>query len=115
MEGTKEIVGEKLKVFEIMKINVIKELVEIESRKSEAIETMKESLGEFEIKMLKNEIKALEKIARDKVTEIERDKKEINEIEGMVILEIKTRTRTELDELEIERINEIKELKLIPY
>ena len=51
-----------------MKINVVKELEEIKfkSRKLEIIGRMKKSLGEFETKMLKNEIKASEKIARKK-------------------------------------------------
>ena len=35
---------------------------------------MKESLEEFEMKMLKNEIKAFEKIARKKIIEIEKEK-----------------------------------------
>ena len=49
MEGTKEIVGERLEVFEIMKINVVKESEEIElkSRKLEVIGRMKECLREF--------------------------------------------------------------------
>ena len=49
-------------------MNVRKKIEEIElkSRKQEVIERMKESLEEFEMKMLKNEIKALEKIARKK-------------------------------------------------
>ena len=63
MKTIKETVRKGLKGFEIMKINVIKELEEIElkSRKLKVIERMKESLGEFEMKMLKNEIKALER------------------------------------------------------
>ena len=48
------------------------------------------------MKMLKNEIKALEKIAK-KITEIEKEKKEINERGKMVISEMRKRTRAELD------------------
>ena len=58
---------------------------------------MKESLGEIKMKMLKNEIKALEKIARKKIIEIEKGKREINERGKMVILEIRMRTRGELE------------------
>ena len=65
MKRTKEIVREKLEVLEIMKINVIKELekIELKSRKLEITGRMKERLKELGIKMLKNEIKTLEKIA----------------------------------------------------
>ena len=65
MKRTKEIVREKLEVLEIMKINLIKELEKIESksRKLEITGRMKERLEELGIKILKNEIKALEKIA----------------------------------------------------
>ena len=51
-----------------MKIKLIKELEEIELKPKmlEAIEGMKESLGEFKMKILKNEIKALQEIARKK-------------------------------------------------
>ena len=56
------------------------------------------------MKMLKNEIKSLDKIARKK--QIERDKKETYVIEGAMILEIKTKTAA-LEEFKIERINEI--------
>ena len=107
----KEIVREGLRVFKIMKTNVIKELEEIElkSKKLEVVERMKESSGEFEMKMLKTEIKALEKI-----TEIEKDIKETNGIEGTVIVEIKITTRAELEELEMEREIKIRELKLCP-
>ena len=58
---------------------------------------MKESLGEIKMKMLKNEIKALEKIARKIIIEIGKGKREINEREKMVILEIRMRTRGELE------------------
>ena len=107
----KEIVREGLRVFKIMKTNVIKELeeVELKSKKLEVVERMKESSGEFEMKMLKTEIKALEKI-----TEIEKDIKETNGIEGTVIVEIKITTRAELEELEMEREIKIRELKLCP-
>ena len=54
MEGTKEVVGEGI---EIIKINAIKiRQIEIKSRLVEATERMKENSGEFEMKMLKNEI-----------------------------------------------------------
>ena len=51
-----------------MKIKLIKEWEEIELKPKmlEAIEGMKESLGEFKMKILKNEIKALQEIARKK-------------------------------------------------
>ena len=51
-----------------MRIDTIKktEEKELKSRKLEIIETMKESSRELEMKILKNEIKALEKIARKK-------------------------------------------------
>ena len=51
-----------------MKIKLIKELEEIELKPKmlEAIEGMKESLGEFKMKILKTEIKALQEIARKK-------------------------------------------------
>ena len=42
--------------------------------------------------------------------EIEKGKKEINERGKIVILEIRIRTRAEFEELEIKRINKIKEL-----
>ena len=56
---------------------------------------MNKSLG----KCLKNEINALEKVARKKKTEIEKGKKEINERGKIVILEIRTRTQAEFEEL----------------
>ena len=70
---------------------------------------MKENLGEFE----KNEMKASEKVATKKVIEIEEAKRDVNEKRKMAILRIGTRSG--LEELEIKRINKIKELKLIPY
>ena len=54
MEGTKEVVGERI---EIIKINAIKiRQIEIKSKLVEATERMNENSGEFEMKMLKNEI-----------------------------------------------------------
>ena len=63
IKNTKKIKTKKIKEtlrkgsewFEIMKINVIKELEEIELklRKLDIIESVKESLGEIEMKMLK--------------------------------------------------------------
>ena len=59
-----------------MKIKLIKELEEIELKPKmlEAIEGMKESLGEFKMKILKNEIKALQEIARKKWYKMEKEK-----------------------------------------
>lgn len=59
-----------------MKIKLIKELEEIELKPKmlEAIEGMKESLGEFKMKILKNEIKALQEIARKKWYKKEKEK-----------------------------------------
>ena len=56
----------------MVKVNVIKEL---KSKTVEVIDMMKKSLGDFEMKVLKNEIKALGKIARKKYTKNRRDKK----------------------------------------
>ena len=62
-----------------MKIKLIKELEEIELKPKmlKAIEGMKESLGEFKMKILKNEIKALQKIARKNDKNIKRKKRKI--------------------------------------
>ena len=59
-----------------MKIKLIKELEEIELKPKmlEAIEGMKESLGEFKMKILKNEIKALQEIVRKKWYKKEKEK-----------------------------------------
>ena len=56
----------------MVKVNVIKEL---KSKTVEVIDMMKKSLGDFEMKVLKNEIKALGKIARKKYTKNRWDKK----------------------------------------
>lgn len=56
----------------MVKVNVIKEL---KSKTVEVIDMMKKSLGDFEMKVLKNEIKALGKIARKKYDKNRRDKK----------------------------------------
>ena len=50
-----------------------------------------------------------------KITEIEWDIKETNEIKGMVIINIKTTKRAELEDLEKERINKIIELESSSY
>ena len=105
-------VREILEVFEIMKINVIKEIEETELKSSKLeikiiiIVRMKESLGEFEMNIFKNEIKVSEKIAR---------KKERNQWGNMIVSEIKIRARSKLEKLEIGRINKIKELRLCLY
>ena len=64
-----------------MKIKLIKELEEIELKPKmlKAIEGMKESLGEFKMKILKNEIKALQKIARKNDKNIKRKKRKIRQ------------------------------------
>lgn len=96
---------------------VVEELEEIElkSRKLKIMGRMKRNLGEFEMKMLKNKIKASEKklekkIARKKAIKIEEAKREIHKKRKMTTLETRTRA-----ELETERINKIKELKLRPF
>ena len=62
---------------------------------------MKEHLGEFEkLKNVKNKIKALEK-QLEKIAETEEEKKEIDEREKLMILEIRIRKGAELEELEI--------------
>ena len=105
-------VREILEVFEIMKINVIKEIEETELKSSKLeikiiiIVRMKESLGEFEMNIFKNEIKVSEKIAR---------KKERNQWGNMIVSEMKIRARSKLEKLEIRRINKIKELRLCLY
>ena len=71
-------------MLKIIKINVRKEL---RSRKLEVIERMKESLGEFEMKVLKNEIKALEKKARESMTNIEEGTRKLHEEGKITILE----------------------------
>ena len=91
---------------------VVEELEEIElkSRKLKIMGRMKRNLGEFEMKMLKNKIKASEKIARKKAIKIEEAKREIHKKRKMTTLETRKRA-----ELETERINKIKELKLRPF
>ena len=91
---------------------VVEELEEIElkSRKLKIMGRMKRNLGEFEMKMLKNKIKASEKIARKKSIKIEEAKREIHKKRKMTTLETRTRA-----ELETERTNKIKELKLRPF
>ena len=91
---------------------VVEELEEIElkSRKLKIMGRMKRNLGEFEMKMLKNKIKASEKIARKKAIKIEEAKREIHNKRKMTTLETRKRA-----ELETERINKIKELKLRPF
>ena len=102
-------------MFEIMKTIVIEEIEEIElkSKNLEVIERMKENLEEFETKMLKNEIKASEKKKIEKSNRNRRSKKRSTWEKKMAILGI--RTRSGLEELEIEIINKIKELTLSPY
>ena len=91
---------------------VVEELEEIElkSRKLKIMGRMKRNLGEFEMKMLKNKIKASEKIARKKAIKIEEAKREIHKKRKMTTLETRKRA-----ELETERINKIKELELRPF
>lgn len=91
---------------------VVEELeeTELKSRKLKIMGRMKRNLGEFEMKMLKNKIKASEKIARKKAIKIEEAKREIHKKRKMTTLETRTRA-----ELETERINKIKELKLRPF
>ena len=91
---------------------VMEELEEIElkSRKLKIMGRMKQNLGEFEMKMLKNKIKASEKIARKKAIKIEEAKREIHKKRKMTTLETRKRA-----ELETERINKITELKLRPF
>ena len=86
------------------------EEIELKSRKLKIMGRMKRNLGEFEMKMLKNKIKASEKIARKKAIKIEEAKREIHKKRKMTTLETRTRA-----ELETERINKIKELKLRPF
>ena len=86
------------------------EEIELKSRKLQIMGRMKRNLGEFEMKMLKNKIKASEKIARKKSIKIEEAKREIHKKRKMTTLETRTRA-----ELETERTNKIKELKLRPF
>ena len=86
------------------------EEIELKSRKLKIMGRMKRNLGEFEMKMLKNKIKASEKIARKKSIKIEEAKTEIHKKRKMTTLETRTRA-----ELETERTNKIKELKLRPF
>ena len=86
------------------------EEIELKSRKLKIMGRMKRNLGEFEMKMLKNKIKASEKIARKKAIKIEEAKREIHKKRKMTTLETRKRA-----ELETERINKIKELKLRPF
>ena len=86
------------------------EEIELKSRKLKIMGRMKRNLGEFEMKMLKNKIKASEKIARKKSIKIEEAKREIHKKRKMTTLETRTRA-----EVETERTNKIKELKLRPF
>ena len=86
------------------------EEIELKSRKLKIMGRMKRNLGEFEMKMLKNKIKASEKIARKKAIKIEEAKREIHKKRKMTTLETRKRA-----ELETERINKITELKLRPF
>ena len=99
-------------MLKIIKINVRKEL---RSRKQEVIERMKESLGEFEMKVLKNEIKALEKKARESMTNIEEGTRKLHEEGKITILETRMSIRAELEESEMKVIHEIKKLRLRPF
>ena len=80
----KEIMTEILKVLKILKIVKIK------------IERIKEILGEFEMKMLKNKKKALEKKARKSMIKIEETKRKLDEEEKMTILKTRMIIRAEL-------------------
>ena len=86
------------------------EEIELKSRKLKIMGRMKQNLGEFEMKMLKNKIKASEKIATKKAIKIEEAKREIHKKRKMTTLETRKRA-----ELETERINKIKELELRPF